>query len=458
MKREGVKKVAIVGAGEIGGFLAGRLAMEQIEVTVIDHNQDVLTELRNTVDVAGVLGNATSIGDLLQADIEDADLFVATTRQDETNLISCLLARELKIPHTIAVTRYLGLRGHREQIDSKSLGIDLLVNSSDAVKNEIMDIVETTGASEVARFADGQIVLVGIQVGENGGLNGQTVEQLCGNGGKGQLFSLASLVRKNELLKFSGDTRLEDGDYLYVMATQEHLPELNAALCVATIKTRNAVIAGDNFLSQLLASALLNRHFHVTMLAATDEKAQFLRGHFQDRHHFQVETGSGCEVKLLRRVKIPTTSVFIATSTDDATNLTACMIAKSLGVGKTIATIRRTDILPLCHMAGVDVNIAPRLATAKVIQRVVHEPRVLDYRAVSQTNLEVIELVAKEGSKAVKTTIQKMRLPNGVVIGAIASSKGPSLATPESRILPGDKVIVLTKPEHLMAVESIFND
>ena len=106
----------------------------------------------------------------------------------------------------------------------------------------------------------------------------------------------------------------------------------------------------------------------------------------------------------------------------------------------------------------MDVNIAPRLATAKVIQRVVHENRVLDYRAVSQTNLEVVELVAKPGCKAVKAPIAKLRLPKGVVIGAIASGKGSSLTSPEMRIQPGDRVIVLTLPEHLMAVESMFND
>ena len=244
-----MKKVAIVGAGEIGGFLAGRLATERIDVTVIDRNQEVLTALRNTMDVAGVLGDATSIGDLQQAEIQDADLFVATTWQDETNLISCLLAKELGIKHTIAVTRYLGLRGHKEQIDSSALGIDLMVNASGAVKNEIMDIIETTGANEVARFSGGQIILVGVQVGENGGLNGKTVDSLCGNSPQPHL-SIASLVRGNELLEFNGETSLQDGDYLYVLSTQEHLAELNEALCVETIKNRTAVISGDNFLSQ----------------------------------------------------------------------------------------------------------------------------------------------------------------------------------------------------------------
>jgi trk/ktr system potassium uptake protein len=451
-----VKKIVIVGAGEIGTFLADRLTAEQIEVTVIDRDPEVLAKLQNTMDVAGVLGNATSIRDLLDAGIQGADLFIATTRQDETNLIACLLARELKVPHTIAVTRYLGLRGQARHLDHKALNIDLLVNSSEAVKNEVMDILETTGASEVARFADGRIILIGFQVPDDpASVAGHTVGEVCANGAEPR-FMIGGIVRANELTDHDEAFKLEPDDYLYIITTAEHLPELNRVLAVETVKTRNAIIFGDNFLSQILAEALLTRHFHVTMLAATEEKAQFLRNHFQGRHHFQVETGSGTEVKLLRRVKVATTSVFIASNTDDAANLTACMVAKALGAGKTIATIRRTDILPLCRQAGVDVNVAPRLATAKVIQRVVHENRVLDYRAVSQTNLEVIEVVAKAGSRAVKAAVRSLRLPPGAIIGAIASGGGASLPTAEARIRPDDKVIVLTPPQHLLEVEAFF--
>jgi trk system potassium uptake protein TrkA len=447
-------KIAIVGAGEIGTFLAERLTAEKIDVTVIDRDPEVLSMLQNTMDVAGVLGNATSIRDLKEAGIEDARLFIATTRQDETNLISCLLAKELRIPHTIAVTRYLGLRGQRQHLKSQALGIDLLVNSSEAVVNEVMETIETTGASEVARFVEGRIILIGYQVAEGSPLVSRTVGSLCGD--PPGRFSVASIVRQNELLEFGEQTPLQDGDYLYILTTREHMPALNEVLSVETIKTRNVVIYGDNFLSQLLATALLNRHFHVMMLASTEEKAQFLRNHFHDRHHFQLERGTGTEVKLLRRVKVPTTSLFIASHTDDANNLTACMLAKAIGAAKTIATIKRTDILPLCLKAGVDVNIAPRLATAKVIQRVVHEERVLDYRAVSQTNLEVIELVAKAGSKVVRAPIRSLKLPKGVIIGAIASGETTSLPRPEDRIREGDKVIVLTLPEHLLEVEELF--
>lgn len=450
-----MKRIVIVGAGEIGTFLADRLTAEQIEVTVIDRDPEVLSKLQNTMDVAGVLGNATSLRDLTDAGVAGADLFIATTRQDETNLIACLLARELKVPHTIAVTRYLGLRGQVQQLNRQALNIDLLVNSSEAVKNEVMEIIETSGASEVARFAEGRIILIGYQVPEAKGVAWRSVGDLSANGEQPRV-SVAGIVRANELIEHDKDLRVEPGDYLYLITTSEHMPALNDLLAVETLKTRNAVIFGDNFLSQILATALLNRHFHVTMLAATEEKARFLKDHFKDRHHFQVETGSGTEVKLLRRVKVPSTSVFIASNTDDAANLTACMIAKALGVGKTIATIRRTDILPLCRKAGVDVNVAPRLATAKVIQKVVHENRVVDYRAVSQTNLEVIEVVAKEGSRALKGPLKSLRLPKGAIIGAIAGKEGANLPTPDTRIAADDKVIVLTLPEHLLEVEEFF--
>ncbi|MEE8396410.1 MAG: Trk system potassium transporter TrkA [bacterium] len=452
-----MKKIAIVGAGEMGGFIAERLTEEQFEVTVIERNGDVLAELQNETDVAGVQGDATNIKDLMRADIQDADLFVATTRQDETNLIACLLSRKLKIPHNIALTRYLGSRGNPLHLANKALGIDLIVNTSEAVRNEIMEVIETTGASEVATFSEGRIILIGYPATAGSPLVGKTVATLAG-AEEEPIFHLASMVRKHKMMQPLPDTVVEKDDFLYLITTQANLPRFNAALKVETIKTRTAVINGDNFLSQMLADSLLSRHFQVTMIARSEKKAQLLRDHFQHRRHLHLEMGEGTEARLLRRVKVPTTSVFISTTNDDAANLTACMLAKELGVGKTVATIKREDILPLCHEAGVDANIAPRLATVKVIQKVVHENKMLDYRAVAQTKLEVVEVAAQGDCQATKTTLGKLKLPEGVVIGGVVSNGVPFLPKPNYKVCSGDKVIVLTSPEHLLEVENLFSD
>ncbi len=452
-----MKKIAIIGAGEIGAFIAERLSEEKFDVVVVDRDEGVLSDLQNTLDVAGVHGNATNIKDLINADIQDADLFIATTRQDETNLVSCLLARELKIPQNLAITRYLGSRDKIFNVDSAPMGIDMIVNTSEVVKNEIMDVVETTGPSEVASFADGRINLIGYQIGHDSHLAGKTISEISGNG-KEKNFYVASMVRNNVLHEPAPETVLEKDDYLYLITTDKHMRDLNATLHVETIKSKTAVVYGDNYLSQLLANSLLNRHFTVTMLAATEDKAQFLKNYFQNRRNFHVEVGEGTEARLLRRVKVPTTSVFIATKSDDASNLTGCFVAKNLGVGKTVATIKRNDILQVAPQGGVDANIAPRLATAKVIQKVVHENRVLDYRAVSRTNLEVIELEAKGACKCTKSPIGKLRLPEGVTIGGIVSKGVPALPSPDYRIKAGDKVIVLTLPEHIVEVEYLFEE
>ena len=451
-------KVAIVGAGEIGTFLAGRLTEEQIDVTVIDRDVQVLSRLQNTVDVAGVRGNATSLKDLQAAEIGNADLFIATTSQDETNLISCLLATEMGIPHKIAVTRYLGVRGRDTPLDPQSMGIDLMVNSSEAVNREILENLETTGASEVARFASGQIILIGYQAYANGPLCGHTVSDICNYKSGHRYFTVAGIVRGQQLLEHNGDTMLEPGDYLYFLSTAAHVHHLSATLSMETIKTRTAVIFGDNFQSQMLANSLLQRHFHVTMLAENEEREALLRNQFAGMSGLHVETGSGIEVRLLRRVKVPQTSVFLAVHRDDTANLTACLLAKSLGVGKTIATIKRNDLLPLAYRSGVDVNVAPRLATAKAIQKLVHENRVIDYRAVSRTNLEVVEVKTAKKAKALKAPLGQLKLPKGVRVGAIANAEGAFLPEPDYQVKAGDKVVALTLPEHLLEVEAMFTE
>jgi trk system potassium uptake protein TrkA len=450
-----MKRVVIIGGGEIGTFIAERLGAEQFDVTVVDNNPLVLAALQNRIDVACVLANATSMQELRDAEIADADILIATTQKDETNLIACLLAGELGIPHKIAVTRYLGFRGQQQALDSMRFGINLLVNSSEAVQNEILNVIETRGASEVATFADGRITLIGYHVEASSHLVGMTVGQVAGRG-DAALFHVATLVRDQRPTRPDEDTLLQKDDYLYLIVTQEHLPDLNEALHAETIKSRTAVIFGDNFLSQMLAGALLNRHFNVTMLVSTQEKATFLKEHFRERRHFHVEVGSGMELRLLRRVKVPTTSVFIASSRYDTRNITACMAAKYLGVNKTVAMVRRPDMVELCRPAGVDVHIAPRLAAAKLIQKAVHEDRLVDYKAMAQTNLEAIELEARGDCRALLKPLCELKLPEGTVVGALVSAAGPMLPDPDYALKEGDRVILLTLPQHLMEVEALF--
>lgn len=449
-----MKKIVIAGAGDIGSFIAERLTAEKFQVTVMDQNPDVLTQLQNTMDVGVVLGNATNRNDLINSDIGEADLFIATTRQDETNLVACLLAHDIHVPQTVAITRYLGSR-HKGHLNNQPLGIDLVINSSEVVKNEIMEVVETTGVGEVARFGEGNIVLVGYQMGGDCHIAGKTVGGFMENG-KTPRFFVASLVRKNKLVPVTPETIMENGDYLYLITTNDCLPELNAALRVETIKTRTAVIVGDNFLSQLVADALINRRFQVTLIAQSKEKVRFFENIFRERPDFKVIKGEGTDVRLLREHMQPAPSVFIASQSNDSANMASCMVGKYLGAGKTIGTIRSHDLMPLSNKAGVDVNIAPHMATAKKVQMIVHGDRMVSYRAVTHSDFEVIEVEAMEGCPGTKSPLSRLKLPEGVTIGGILSAGESFLPHPEYTIKKGDKVILLTSPEHLLEVESLF--
>lgn len=450
-----MKRVMIVGAGEIGAFIAERFAAEHMDVTVMDEDPGALAALRNTLDVAAIEGNGANIDTLIEGGAQNADLFIAATQSDETNLILCLLAHELKVTNKIAVTRMISGQENGDRFGYDRLGINLIVNINEALRDQVLEVIESPGVSEIASFADGQIILIGHQIDGKSNFLGKTVAEVTGDRAE-SFFHVASVVRHRKLVTPKPKLCLEEDDYLYLITTQELLPILKSLLRVETIRSRTAVIYGDNRLAQLLAASLLDRHFRVTMLTESAERAAQLREQFHLRRHFLVETGAGTEIRLLRRVKVGSTSVFFAATGDDATNLTACMAAKHLGAGKTIANIRRNDILALCHHAGVDVNVAPRLAAAKVIQKAVHEGRLLDYRPVSQTNLEVVELAVSPASKLAGTRIRKLKLPAGAIVGGVVSNGEAALPTPETVIHANDKVIVLTLPEVLVEVENLF--
>ncbi|MDH4224404.1 MAG: Trk system potassium transporter TrkA [Deltaproteobacteria bacterium] len=450
-----MKKIMIIGGGEIGSFLAERLIAENMEVTVMDEDPDTVQNLSNRIDAACLVGNGANIRDLIRAGAGAMDLFISATNLDDANLIACLLARELGVPNKIAVTRQMDATHLNRKFQTAKLGIDLMINVSEAVRDELMLVVEESGVSEIASFSEGRFVLIGHQIDEKSFFAGRTVEEVTGAENR-RFFQVAAVVRQEKLVISSPGLMLELGDYIYFTVTQEHFSNLQTVLHVEGFKERKAVIVGDGHLPYLLASSLLARHFQVTVLTGDEKSAEELRRQFVHRPKFRAEVGDGTEIRILKRIKVPSVSHFFAITPDDSTNLTACMVAKYLGVGKTLALIKRNDILTLSQKAGVDVSIAPRLAAAKLVQKAVHMEKLLDYRPVTQLDLEVVELEAREGSKVTKGTIGHLKLPEGTIIGGIVSKGVADLPHPKRKIQAGDQVIVLTEADKLMNLEGFF--
>lgn len=448
------KKVVVAGAGAIGLFLADRLSAEGMDVVLLDQDPEVLRGLQSSMDVAMVTANTTSRSDLKQAAIEDANLFIATTRRDEVNVIACLLAHDLGIPRRIAVTHYLGLP--HQQLPQGGLGVDQMVNTNEEVKRELLETLATTQISEEASFGNGQLCMVGHHVLPDSTLVGQSLHLSCG--AKKDWIRLGGLVRGHRRIAATENTPLLKDDYVYLITTRSYRRRLRAMLHADPLRTRSALVYGENFLARLLAQALVQERFSVTLLTSNPLKAR--KAQAEQEHngfHFQVRVGDGTDPRTLRELgQSDPPPIFVAAGKNDACNLNSCLLARGLGFAKTILIVKSGDLAQLALQAGVDVNITPSVATAKGVQHLVHEHRVEEYRASTQSNLEVVELLAREGSRITHTHLGGLRLPQDTVIGGISNAREARLADTKSRIRPGDKALVITSPEHLSEIEDWF--
>ncbi len=451
-----MKKVAIIGAGELGFFLAERLSAEQFNVVVVDKDRERLYNLQNALDVAVSPGDGANRKDLEKANIQGFDFLIAATGQDETNLITCLLGRELHVKKRIAVTHFLGSKNNPLPLNTELLGVDLVVNSSEAVKEEILDLMDTYGANELARFASGKLILLGRRLEEKNPWLGWPLGELLEEE-EPQGFLMANVIRKHEVMGRDAGIMLEEGDYLYCFTTRERIPELLSLLQIKSVgQVRRALVYGDTPLARTLVEGFLGQGFSVTLLSSNSEQVIFFERMFQINEHFHAVEGNGMDAKLLKELLKDSDTFFIAVEPEDARNMTACMLAKGFGAVRAFAAIHRPELSAIALKVGVDANIAPRLASAKIIQKLIHGDKVLDYRAVFQANLEVIELQVHSKSRVLRHRIQKLRLPRGTMIGGLIRNDKALLATPDLQLQVGDEVLALTPPESLTELEAWF--
>ncbi len=443
-----MQHVVIVGGGTIGSFLAKRISLENVRVTMIDQNPLVLKSLQHQLDIAVYACSATNYKAVQQAGINNADLFVATTRHDETNLIACLLADTLNIKNKIAVTRYLGARGHT-WVGLKQSG--KIVNTSEAVCQHLMETISLTGIHEQTSFADGELMLIATRLGHHSPLIGKQASELMKINPN---MSITHLVRNHHAITCKEDSVIKKNDHLYLVVLRKGLQQAHEVLGVKNINSRQAVIFGGNFLSEMVAETLSLHGFEVNLMVPGRHLVR-VKDDLKNRKRVRVTTG---EVTLdsFKEHRVGKNRLFLAVSGDDTVNLLACMLAKSMGASKTVAAIKSLELEDPALKSGTDACIFPHLSTARAIHSQLHKDDILDYHAITQTNLSVVKLKARPHSRVTQVPLKHIQLPEGTVVGAIINKGKATLPSPSHIIKSTEEVLLLAHSENMPETEALF--
>lgn len=452
-------KVLIIGAGETGFYIASEFSEDNYNVTVIDEHPEHLKNVQRTLNIAGVRGSGTSIRVLESAGIETTDLLIACTDHDETNLICCLLASQYKVKKTVALTKtssFLNKDVIRKYLKS---GISQVINSSLLTAQEIIATATLASAADVSAFGEQNVLLVGYKVREDSPWKGVELKEIKQPDGEHH-FLIASIVRDGLSFIPSGLSKIQRGDYVYVLIAKKSAHILNDLLNVHIAAKRKAIIAGDNQIAERVAWGLLKSHYQVTMICKDELSTVKMKKRFSHKKKLRVIQGNCDIVKLQLRLGVPTCSLFIAVNNNDHLNIASGMVAKYLGASKTICLVNQQDLIPSAESVNIDVILSPRLSTARQVKKIIRgSEQSLNFTTISETNMEVIEMVASPNSKVLGIPLKDLKFPKNTLVGALLKDKRKVIIpTGHTIIEEGDKVVMVSTPIQVPLLQLIIED
>ena len=388
----------------------------------------------------------------MMAGVRDAAMVIAVADVDEVNIVACAIAHQYGVATKIARVRDIELGAHPILQGGKVLGIDLLINPNQVVADEILRVIETTGAAEVADFADGRVRLLGVKIPARAPVVNRRLRDLR-SVQTSSPFLVVGIARGEQLLVPTADTVIAADDHLYVVSRREYIADILVLLGRSAGATRRVFIIGGGRIGLQVAQALEAEGVTVTVMERSRARCEELVKHLAQT---RVIHGDGTDVGRLMEEGISETDALATITDDDAANLLAALLGKRYGAKKAVAIFKRPDLIPLVESLGIDAPISPRLLTAGAILKFVRRGRVVSVFELPESQAETLEVVVLPGTPAAGRSLEGLALPHDALVGAIV--RGEEVLVPErSTVLEvGDHVILLALPHALHDVERLF--
>jgi len=449
-------KIIILGAGQVGTSVAANLVSEANDITVVDHNADLLRELQDRFDLRTVHGHGAHPDVLVRAGAEDADMLIAVTNSDETNMVACQVAYTLfHTPTKIARVRAQSFLDQPRLFGSDALPIDVAISPEALVTDYIIRLIENPGTLQVLDFAGGRIRLVAVKAYYGGPLVGHELRTLHERMPHIET-RVAAIYRQDRAIQPEGDTVIEPDDEVFFIAAPEHIRAVMGELRRLDKPYRRIIIAGGGNIGTRLARAL-ERNFRVKIIEHDLRNCKRIAEELEKTIVLQ---GDAADQELLLEENIESTDVFCAVTNDDEANILSAMLAKRLGARKVMALINRPSYVDLVQSGSIDIAISPQQATIGSLLKHVRRGDVVMVHALRRGAAEAIEAIAhgdQTSSKVVGRRIGELKLPKGANIGALVRGDEVHIAHHDTLIEAEDHVILfLQDKRRIPEVERLF--
>lgn len=444
-------KIIVAGAGAVGSHLAKMLSQENHDIVLIDPDEDKLRQVGSTLDVLTRAGSATSISDLLDSGVKKADLFISVARNEETNITAAILSKRLGAKKTIARIdnqEYLYAK-HREHFIS--MGIDYMIYPEKIASREIVGLLHQTGSTDIVDFSGGKLSLFVLRLDEDSKITNKTLQEISASQEKNE-FRAVAITRNGETIIPGGDFKLNLNDSIYVISTQEGIDILMDLSGKKKFGVRNIMILGGSRIGLLTAKDLGTQH-NIKLIEQDREKSYRLSNMLNNT---LVINGDGRDVNLLIEEGLDNMDAFIAVTGDSEINILSCMLARRLGVKKTICEVEIIDYIALAENMGIDTIINKKLIAASRIFRFTTSEVVSAVKCLTGTDAEVLEFEVQPDTKITQASLNQINFPKDSMVGGIIRGDTSFIANGYTLIKPGDKVVVFTLPSAIPKVNKLF--
>ena len=464
-------RIIVVGAGEVGTYVADRLSKQGHDVTIIEVDGDRGREIQGVLDVEILHGSGTDPDVLDQARVGKADLLVAVTKHDEVNILGALMARKRGVTKTIVRVESRSLRRTQAAALFEDAEDHLVIDPDDEVAQAVQRLIRFTGVLEYDEMAGGEVVVLTARLPGHAPLVGKSLRELGRELEPDWGFIVGSITRREagddreHTVIPRGDWTLRESDLLTVVCKRENLDDVTSRMGMESQRSDRVLLLGGGRTAEILAESLLAQGQSVGVIERDESRAQELS---RNLDRALVYHGDITDAVLLDEAEVARQDVVVALTGEDDANVLACLYAKSAGESasgsavssgpETIAVIHRLQLLDLLEAHMVDATISPRTATANSVLRFVRGEG--DTVAAVATSLhgdaEVVEFAVAPGCQCDGKTISELGLHEDVLMGAIVRDGKAQIARGRSTLRSRDHVIAVVRPGQAAHLSSLF--
>lgn len=451
-------RIIVVGAGEVGSYIAKSLSLENVDVTVIEKNAARLDALSQGLDILSVRGNALDHKVLKTARLKNAFMLVAVTNSDEVNMMVCLMAAQAGVKHRIVRIEndYLGDKEMQEL--RETMQIDVVVNPDRETVLEIMELLSTPGVAELEELGGGELVLIGAQLTEDSPLAHRTLAQIAKENEPDWNFMVGAISRKADtLIPRDTETMLQPGDTVRVITKKEYQKNILKQLGATQSPIKNVMILGAGRIGESAAVSLESKGFKIKLIDRDSKRAVELS---ENNNNIDIICGDIADSDLLDREGIEKMDAVVAVSGRDESNILACLYAKSKEVKEIITILHRPELKNMFAEFGLEKTLSPITASIEPVLKIVRSGKIkTDVKKVTSflaMDVEVLEITIVQGSKADGKTVREIKPSKKILIGAISNKEGTKIARGDTRLSAGDNLVVFARPNALGKVSELF--